>query len=327
MAPKLSWYLTNLILVCVCSGVLNAMFKKLQNITLAPGIDGTVHYFHHPVFQTLAMFFGEILCFVIYFVLKVSRTNELDAERAEEYTKDAKELENPWILILPAMLDILSSIMGSVAYILTYASVSLMLRGSGVVFTSLLALIFLKRRFNWNQIVGLMLVTAGVLIAGLSTFYGGKDTINAPNPALGNALTVLARFFESVQNIYEEHLLSEYTVQPLLVVGWEGLFGFVITGLLMIPFYWTPGYAYGDKFEHLPDAFYQIGNSWILGVATTIVVVAITFLMWTGVAITKASGSTARVVAETLRIAFVWVIALAIGWEKFQFLQPIGVFL
>jgi hypothetical protein len=35
--------------------------------------------------------------------------------------------------------------------------------------------------------------------------------------------------------VYEERFISKYNVPPLQVVGWEGIFGFLTLGLLIIP--------------------------------------------------------------------------------------------
>jgi hypothetical protein len=40
------------------TGTLNTLTRKLQNDTKAKGVDGTVHLFRHPFFQTFVMFIG-----------------------------------------------------------------------------------------------------------------------------------------------------------------------------------------------------------------------------------------------------------------------------
>lgn len=35
--------------------------------------------------------------------------------------------------------------------------------------------------------------------------------------------------------VYEERYIGQYNIPPLQVVGWEGIFGFVSLGLLLIP--------------------------------------------------------------------------------------------
>ena len=41
------------------------------------------------------------------------------------------------------------------------------------------------------------------------------------------------------QSVYEEKVLVKYDIPPLLAVGWEGVFGFSVLSLLLIPMgYW-----------------------------------------------------------------------------------------
>ena len=41
------------------------------------------------------------------------------------------------------------------------------------------------------------------------------------------------------QSVYEEKVLVKYDIPPLLAVGWEGVFGFSVLSILLIPMgYW-----------------------------------------------------------------------------------------
>ena len=52
------------------------------------------------------------------------------------------------MLAIPMALDLVATILLSVGLLVTTASVSQMLRGSGMLFAALFALTFLKRRLN-----------------------------------------------------------------------------------------------------------------------------------------------------------------------------------
>ena len=53
------------------------------------------------------------------------------------------------MLAIPMALDLVATILLSVGLLVTTASVSQMLRGSGMLFAALFALTFLKRKLNW----------------------------------------------------------------------------------------------------------------------------------------------------------------------------------
>ena len=66
--------------------------------------------------------------------------------------------------------------------------------------------------------------------------------------------------------IIEEKFVSGRNVSPLHAVGWEGIFGFSVLSLLLIPMYFIKvGHEIFDnpngQIEDAIDAFHQIGNS------------------------------------------------------------------
>ena len=57
-------------------------------------------------------------------------------------------LKNTLLLSIPMLLDLIATILLSIGLLVTTASVSQMLRGSGMLFAALFALFFLKRTLN-----------------------------------------------------------------------------------------------------------------------------------------------------------------------------------
>jgi len=76
----------------------------------------------------------------------------------------------------------------------------------------------------------------------------------------------MAQIITATQMVVEEKFVAGSNVSPLQAVGWEGLFGFSILSLLLIPMYYIPtGHLIFDnpdgQMEDAIDGFYQIGNS------------------------------------------------------------------
>jgi len=46
---------------------------------------------------------------------------------------------------------------------------------------------------------------------------------------LGVLLIAFAQLFTATQFVLEEFIMAKHTIQPLRMVGWEGIFGFTIT--------------------------------------------------------------------------------------------------
>lgn len=76
--------------------------------------------------------------------------------------------------------------------------------------------------------------------------------------------------------------------------------------------------------EDLPDALVQIGNSWQLVAALLGTIVSIAFFNFAGISVTKEISATTRMVLDSVRTLVIWVCALLIGWQDFQWLQVVG---
>lgn len=81
---------------------------------------------------------------------------------------------------------------------LTDASIFQMLRGSIIVFTAVLSVIFLKARYGLHKWIGIALVIVGTLTVGLASFACKKDGDSGADDGnnkamLGNALIIIAQ--------------------------------------------------------------------------------------------------------------------------------------
>jgi hypothetical protein len=61
--------------------------------------------------------------------------------------------------------------------------------------------------------------------------------------------------------VVEEHYLSKYQIPPLLVVGWEGVFGLSLSTVFLVIAQYVPGWSTGNVLENSVDALYQVGAS------------------------------------------------------------------
>jgi hypothetical protein len=55
---------------------------------------------------------------------------------------------------------------------------------------------------------------------------------------IGVLLIAFAQLFTATQFVLEEFIMAKHTIQPIRMVGWEGLFGFLITAIGM-PILWA----------------------------------------------------------------------------------------
>lgn len=158
------------------------------------------------------------------------------------------------LLSLPAICDILGTTLMNAGLLLVAASIYQMTRGALVLFVGLFSVVFLKRKlhlFQWLSLVGVM---AGVAIVGLAGALWpdpkkveahGASTAEVSADALRAVAGVLmiagAQIFTATQFVLEEWILEKSEIEPIRVVGWEGLFGFCVTVLGMVVLHFAIG--------------------------------------------------------------------------------------
>ena len=279
------------------------------------------HSFDHPFFQALCMFFGEVTCFLAFKVIVTWKRFQGKA------TNKAKPF-NPLIFLFPACCDMTGSSIMIAGLTMTYASSFQMLRGAVMIFTGLLSVAFLNERLRKHHWFGMMFVVAGLLVIGVGdTLYGGDKGLDKTSQLTGDLLIVTSQVIIAVQMTYEQKFIVKYDVPPLQAVGWEGIWGFTVLGLLQFAFYFIPvsfSSVRPARLENVIDAVYQIGNSRTLIIATIGLILSISFFNFSGITVTKEMNATTRMVLDSVRTLFIWIVSLSIGWDSFQPLQPVG---
>jgi hypothetical protein len=210
----------------------------------------------------------------------------------------------------------------------TYASSFQMLRGAVIIFTAAFSIIFLKRKLFVIHYAGCLVVLLGLILVGLSNvLYKDAGDSNASNPLVGDLMIVAAQVIAAAQMVIEEKVVGKHDVHPLLAVGFEGMWGFSMLSCLLFVFYHVPN-PYpdvpGNRFEDAIDAFYQLGNDHILLLAMMGNLISIAFFNFCGISVTKVLSATTRMVLDSVRTGVIWIFALAVGWEKFNFLMFAG---
>ncbi|PWA27416.1 hypothetical protein CCH79_00000478, partial [Gambusia affinis] len=213
---------------------------------------------------------------------------------------------------------------------MTSASSFQMLRGAVIIFTGLLSVAFLGRRLAPSQWLGISITILGLVVVGLADFVSGHrdDSHKLSDVITGDLLIIMAQIIVSVQMVLEEKFVYKHDVHPLRAVGTEGLFGFVVLSLLLIPMYFIHVGDFSDNprqvLEDALDAFCQIGYKPLILLALLGNTVSIAFFNFAGISVTKEISATTRMVLDSLRTLVIWVVSLALGWEQFQGLQVLG---
>lgn len=108
-----------------------------------------------------------------------------------------------------------------------------MLRGMIIIVTSVMSIIFLKKKLYRHHWGSAAVIFSGVALVGLAAVLKKADANSEKVNPLGILLLVLAQLFSGGLYIVEEKLLGDYYLDPLKVVGLEGLWGFLMTVVLL----------------------------------------------------------------------------------------------
>jgi drug/metabolite transporter (DMT)-like permease len=179
------------------------------------------------------------------------------------------------LLALPAICDICGTTLMNAGLLMVAASIYQMTRGALVLFVGLFSVVFLKRHlhlFQWLSLVGVVLGVAVVGLAGAiwpdekpENSIGQPEEDSATDGGLSDAARAIvgvlliagAQIFTATQFVLEEYLLERSTIDPIRVVGWEGIFGFSVTLLAMLVLHATIGSTEAGKY-----GYFDIVEGW-----------------------------------------------------------------
>ncbi|KAG0133815.1 hypothetical protein HOY82DRAFT_482194 [Tuber indicum] len=246
-----------------------------------------------------------------------------------------------FLLAIPACCDIAGTTLMNVGLLFVAASIYQMTRGALVLFVGLFSVLFLKhhlRGFHW---FALFIVVIGVGIVGLAgalwkeeppvkgnhlLVTSTPDVPIAVKTIIGVLLIAGAQIFTAAQFVIEQYILEHYTIEPLKVVGWEGIFGFLVTVIGMGILHFTIGqtpkgrYGYFDAVE----GFREITQYREVALSSIAIMISIGGFNYFGISVTRSISATARSIIDTCRTLFIWMISLALHWESFKWLQIVG---
>lgn len=343
-----SLYVPALIAGMIITGSSNSLWTKWQDMQCVENCndpDPSTHVlYEQPVWQTLQMFLGEMLCFlpVVYMYLRTRYAPHplLLPTDAEEDPADGADVTTKaipmrgWAVCwfwLPALCDLTGTTLMNVGLLYTPVSIYQMTRGALVLFVGVLSVVFLHRRLWLYQWVSLVTVMAGVSVVGYSgslikeavTEIGDllsvRASADAPvdKPELTKALIgvffiLFAQVFSATQFVVEEKIMMRYSVGMLPAVGYEGFFG-ALTIVLAMPVLARLA-PYSPYFD-LPRGLTQMLNSPPVLGSAFVIALSIALFNFCGLSVTRHVSATARSLTDTCRTLSIWVVSVLLGWE------------
>jgi drug/metabolite transporter (DMT)-like permease len=261
-----------------------------------------------------------------------------------------------FLLAIPSSCDIAGTTLMNVGLLFVAASIYQMTRGALVLFVGLFSVLFLKRQLHAYHWFSLFIVVLGVAVVGLAgALFPGGDK-NSPASAAGGSKTdmplllaardlatqalapevlrtitgilliAIAQIFTATQFCVEEWILEHYALEPLRVVGWEGVFGFSATILAQTILHFSVGVTERGQHGYFDarSGYGQVLSNRIIAVTSVLIMVSIGGFNFFGLSVTRSISATSRSIIDTCRTLFIWIVSLGLGWESFKWLQVVG---
>ncbi|GAB4821846.1 hypothetical protein N2152v2_008892 [Parachlorella kessleri] len=245
-----------------------------------------------------------------------------EAELDGEDVHTAKPPHSPhWkqlgYVLIPTVFDLLATILMSVGLLYVTVSIYQMMRGTEVVFAALFSIVFLRRKLNYQHYAGIFLVLVGITVVGVAGAQSGQGppeneaSSGASQIILGMLLIVAAEAVQAAQVVAEDHFMSSLSLDPVTIVGFEGLLGTALLAGIVMPIMQNVSGPEGQGFhEDSLESLHMLAHSrpLLIGFVTYIAVIAIYNVA--GMMVTEEMGAVTRTVLETLRTLFVWILDL-----------------
>lgn len=318
-------------LVLVLTGIINVLVIKWSDKTISTGSDGKERIFEHPFLQTGIMFFGQILCFIIYKISWIILLRRGDGSENENLitASTGDRGFKPTIFIIPSICDLIGSSMLFFGIYLTHASSWQMLRGASLIFVALFNVNYLNHTLKTHNWCGMLTISLGLLIVVMSDIHYSTTNPDYKAVLTGDLLIIFSQIFQSLQMVYEEKFIKTFDIPALQAIGWQGIFGFCQMLCLYIPLYYIKVDAPFDNnakgvAEDIIDAFYQMKNNINLIIAHLIFIFSVAIYNYSAISVMKLSSTTGRVLIDSTRVIFIWLFALGMEWEEFNGITILG---
>ena len=267
------------------------------------------------------------------------------------YKNKYKKLERPpgWYkilyLIFPCIFDTISMTLCNISISFLNSSVYQMLSGVIIIFTTLLSMTCLNKKYKNFHFLAIFLIIISLVIIGLNSLINKKGQ-NSNNILLGIFLAITGNFFLSCFSIGEEYALRKIngTYTNMEIVGYEGLFCVIIYSVILFfsckikcdnfkPILRDSLCVYDGKeyrFENLYIALLQMKKNYKLILFSIVYMISSNLFSYYGTTVTKYMKASIKSITNTLRTIFIWIIFMWVPFipknlkENLYVLQLVG---
>lgn len=303
--------------------------------------DGPPVVFDHTYMTSLFLFAGETCSLILYGIYRaiIHSRSKKDITKVTSFLeplpihqidkKVFKPCPHAFLFLVPTIFDLGATVMLNFSIFFVVVSVQQTISNFVVVFVALFSLICwrdYRQQFDLPHAVGLLIIAAGIgAVSSVSIVYG--DSIGTSRDAvLGIALGLGGTVFAALCFVFEEIFLRKVHVPGMIGVGVEGLWGLglcagLITVMNFIPDPSRPSDVDTGRsvmLESVIEWAYQVSLQPIQIVFIIAYALSTLFFNVSGMEVTRRLSAATRSTFNSCRALIVWLVSLAIGWERWS---------
>eukprot|EP00955_Chlamydomonas_euryale_P116887 366444-Chlamydomonas_euryale.AAC.8 len=183
---------------------------------------------------------------------------------AGEVKEPRNELRETLFLSVPAIFDLIATILMNIGLLWVTASVYQMMRGAEMLFAAFFAITFLNRSLNKYHLMGLSCCVVGIALVGSASLLSGEGSatvvVSQEQMLAGMALIIISQAVQAAQLTFEDFFMADMNVAPMKIVGYEGLYGSAICLMIMAPLCY---FVTGNEGEGIHEDMIDTLTTWI----------------------------------------------------------------
>lgn len=242
-------------------------------------------------------------------------------------------------ILLPSLLDCCCSLLLLAGSISMPMSLALVLKGTRIFFSCLLAILIFKRKIRPYQWTGVALALIGSGLAGLSAILNssssGKNAASTSAIAVGISLVVAGEFARSLMVTIQEMQMKKGLCDPVFLMSLQGVYGgFFIFIAMVLAWKVLPGNDVDGSFESLSITFQMASES----TAIIAMLCAVPFFSVVGFIcsafVSKLLSAVHNAMASVMMTAIVWIFEIIVHyaiddhlgsqWGQYSAIQLVG---
>ena len=244
-----------------------------------------------------------------------------------------------FFLAIPSIFDLGATALCMMGLRYLDVSVYQLLRGSGIIFVAIMKHNLLGNHLYHFQWLGVLYNVLSVILVGLTAIFSeeslNKGTYDSSHALWGILFVLTGAFVQALQYVLEEKVMTmDVPSPPLLLIGMEGLWGTVLSILVVFPIaYILPGDDHGS-YEDPFNTWHMIVNTPSIQYMFVVYFVAIFSYNLFAVLVTFMLNSIWHAILDNFRPITVWLVDMVIyyflstafgePWTKWSYLQLVG---